>query len=788
MYVQFDWKLEDVMRVMQTYNFFATKRQYTKKLKDWGCRKYRVLPKDDIPVRPTLSNRDPSSQTPDETSYAVFMDIDSIAPNAAQAGSHKEDHNLGVAATVELPDIMNDTINAETDDTTAEGYIVQIQGDDHPWTHGYGTGVRSFGSNVGNMDGVLDTIPEERPASSLSGFERSSTEDTSGRDYSSISSIGLALGESGSLSRSPNPMPGVPSSPAPLVRLSGEWLESTDCISAEQDPLSPDQDANTVSVDLDWDMADTSTAGGVLLEAILPTGSDPNAHPVLMPTQNLTRDVSPMALLLMIESSRVSGELSQGDIFRIEQLAEIFECARSYHDAYQLRRLVFLQAADTSRVDSTGSHAWERALVNVVKSADNTAAFKETAAFVKQAWRDHPNYVNEQSTAGCVQQSCLGSMFRARADFRSAEHHCRRAFDKMLTSFVETAPLHLGSISDSVQSEGSSRFVAAWLVVLTNLLLTWEKKEKLDSIEAWDRVEALCPEGLVPHKVRWERRVHQIVGWCLNTLAEDGFWKMLLPITPDLWLLAPNEADLRDVESTLLFFYLFGQTQPGHFSNQNWISDSVKSQSSCVLEFAQIWGISVAEVLSVVANFIIVTNGLHESGEKSTLARRAFTTARAVYHSMKVKGGSMDEGLIFMESYAAVRRQKDSQFSTGKYATLVRTAVRDIVERCFHLVLEVSALRDPRLQNRLSQASMAPSYSPTMLSTPRSSWSGFRSFKSIGRRGSKFWANNNNSNNEIQSLLSSHRGSRASSTKSALTLLLTTPSSRDVIMEDDIDI
>lgn len=24
MYVQFDWKLEDVMRVMQTYNFFAT--------------------------------------------------------------------------------------------------------------------------------------------------------------------------------------------------------------------------------------------------------------------------------------------------------------------------------------------------------------------------------------------------------------------------------------------------------------------------------------------------------------------------------------------------------------------------------------------------------------------------------------------------------------------------------------------------------------------------------------------------------------------------------------------
>jgi hypothetical protein len=48
------------------------------------------------------------------------------------------------------------------------------------------------------------------------------------------------------------------------------------------------------------------------------------------------------------------------------------------------------------------------------------------------------------------------------------------------------------------------------------------------------------------------------------------------------------------------------------------------------------------------------------------------------------------------------------------------------VERNYQLELALLALRDPSIRDRFIQASIVPSLTATMLSTPRSSWSGFR--------------------------------------------------------------
>ena len=531
-------------------------------------------------------------------------------------------------------------------------------------------------SDVNKMEGMLEPIPEERPASSLSKFEHSSIEDASSRDYGSVSSLSPNHGQFSNLSHSPLPLADVQkylaTQSAPMV----ERLDSRSGVreNVQQEDYTSIQHVNITDVGQDCDMAGTNSTAELSVDATSPAGAEPYIQQALAPSSAPTREVSPIALLLMIESKHIPVDLSEGDAFRIEKLAELFECARSYQDAYQLRRLLFLHAPClTNKLYLAPS----RALVNAAQVPPD---------------------------------------------------------------------------------------------------------------EARRRLEALRPKMLVMRSgVDVQSRLLDVLGWCVNTLAEDGFWKMLLPVTSDLWLCAPDEAHLRNVEGTLLFIYLWSQ-QPSQPGRHNLISDSVGSQSSCVPAFAHAWGISVAEVLSVVANYIITTLGPHESCEKSTLARRALTAAAVGYETVERNKGSQDMLASFRDARITIHRQSEIQSNTEEYSAQVRTAVRDIVETSFRLELEIPALRDQRSQNRLSQASMSPSYSPTMLSTPRSSWSGFQSFKLTARRASKIWANTNNSNEDVQSLLSSRRWSQDSPMVSALTLQSTTISAHDVIMEDDDEI
>ena len=528
-------------------------------------------------------------------------------PSIAPTGSLKGSHNLACAAMLRDTGVPDGKTDNDIETTTAQECITINGVNNYPCTADAETEFHSLISDVNIMEGMLEPIPEERPASSLGKFEHSSMEYASSRNYDSVSSLSPNYGQFSNLSHSPLPLADVQNYLAP-----------------QSAPLI--QDIETTDAAQDWDMTGTNAIAEVLTDATSSTGAEPYMQQALAPLSAPTHEVSPTALLLMTESKHITIELSEGDAVRIEKLAELFECARSYQDAYQLRRLLLLYAPRQTNMKDPASN---RTLLNAIKVTPD---------------------------------------------------------------------------------------------------------------EARRRLGALRPKMLMMRNgVDLQSRLFDVLGWCVITLAEDGFWEMLLRVKSDLWMQAPDEAHLREVESTLLFIYLWSQ-QPSHSGRHNLISDSVDSRSSCVPAFAHAWGISVAEVLSVVANYIITTLGPYELSEQLTLARRVLTAATFRYETVERNRECQDMLAIFRDARVAIHHQSASPSNTEDYAALVRTAVRDIVERRFNLELEIPAPRGQRLQNRLSQASMRPSYSPTMPLLNE-----LQSFKLTAQRASQIWVKIKNS-------------------------------------------
>ena len=598
--------------------------------------------------------------------------FDDLAPIENLKGGH----NLAGAAMIKESGVPDDRIDKRTETTTAQECNPVVADRNYSCTTDAESRSHSLTFGLDIMKGLPEPIYEKQPTSSLSKFKHPTLQEASSRDCGSVSSLTPNSGQFSNMSHSTLALAEVQDSLATQFTSKVVWPDPRSEVrgNAQQGDYASIQGTVLAEEGQDWDMAGTKSTAEVLIDAIFPATVDSCMQQGLTPSPASTREVSPIALLIMIDSKHIPNDLSEGDAGRIEKLAELLECARSYQDAYQLRRLLLLHA---------------------------------------------PGQTNKRDPA-------------------------------------------------------------------PNLALVNAARVPPD--EARRRLEALRPKMLVMRSgVDVQSRLLDVLGWCVNTLAEDGFWKMLLPVTSDLWLRAPDEAHLQDVESTLLFIYLWSQ-QPSQSGRHNLISDSVCSRSSCVPAFALAWGITVAEVLSLVANYIISTLGPHELCEKATLARRALTAATVGYQTVERNKGSQDLLASLRDARITIHHQSGLQSNTEEYAALVRTAIRNVVERSFHLELEISALGDARPQNRLSQTSISPSYSPTMLSTPRSSWSGFQSFKLTGRRALQIWANTNKSNEDVQSLLSSRRWSQDSPMRSALTIQSTTISAHEVIMEDDNEI
>lgn len=749
------------------------KRQYTKRLKDWDGKKYNIGGKNNTPLQSTLGGQDDRLVSV-ITTAAVPMEVDTTPEDTSGANSTPGVQYLADSAT----ETSTDTAAIEYGFHTLAGSEMSIAKDTVTVVeHQKHSRTESLEREIESQDLILCATSNKGSESYFSNNTHSSIDAASSRNNDSMSITDNSF-------ELPRSRPRTPVSAEELQSLAVSDEDVKDMQAAISEHVASLHDSLPVSEELEdaslnphWRIPTMITVDE-LMDVTSSANDDPQSHTILTSSHELTKKISPMALLHLVESGNVLGILSDQDIPRIERLAEVFEAARSYEDAYLLRRLVLQQTVTRYERDKASAEPWQSPVVNLIKNASNVAAYKEATAFVKRAWYEEPALTSPRSVIGCLQRSYLGSMLGTTGEVHSAEHYCRSALDTMLALLGTNDMLYSDSSVIFVAGSTSSYFLASWLAVVANLISVW--KEEWDSAKAWKRIEELSPTRIImPYGYVRHSKLRGVLEWCISALADDDCWQMLLPVSSDLWLLAPSRRELEDVESRLLYFYLWTRVQASQDTHPQFNSTNVNLRSVYVARFAQAWGVSVAEVLSLVASIIItVESGRQESGSRDNLARRASANARAAYHFALTH-------YDFMEAYASNLRGTGNQFSTNNYAALVRTAIRDLTERWFHLELAVSALHDPRLRTCQSLVSMTPSYSPTMSSTPRSSWSGFQSFKSMGRRASKIWANSNHSNTDMWSLQSGRFPSMAGSMRSAVTLRSTTASNRDVIIEDD---
>jgi hypothetical protein len=91
---------------------------------------------------------------------------------------------------------------------------------------------------------------------------------------------------------------------------------------------------------------------------------------------------------------------------------------------------------------------------------------------------------------------------------------------------------------------------------------------------------------------------------------------------------------------------------------------------------------------------------------------------------------SMDH---FLECYVRPLHCTSRFFSTPEYTSLVQMFVRNFMDDNLELKVFESSFQDPRFRRMPGRGSFADSYTSTMISTPCSSWSGFRSTYSLSQ-------------------------------------------------------
>ena len=187
--------------------------------------------------------------------------------------------------------------------------------------------------------------------------------------------------------------------------------------------------------------------------------------------------------------------------------------------------------------------------------------------------------------------------------------------------------------------------------------------------------------------------------------------------------------DLREFETTLLFCHLWKQWRLAGERPQ--LSIQYRDSQNLLAQVENSLGIAPIDALAALSTLILGFADLEEQQyyPKSTLARRILVSSQEAFTKHRTSLYS-----DFLHAHAAPLSTKSERFSTDEYATLVQGFVQGFADLHLHLHLSETAFQEPGLRPRANRPSSSPSITPTMLSTPRSSWSGYASFTSLNRR------------------------------------------------------
>jgi hypothetical protein len=539
----------------------------------------------------------------------------------------------------------------------------------------------------------LSIIEEEEPTPSLSRASRPSTEESNSIDTSSLSSFGggddgvqLLMDVEDEDTR------------RPLTNRDEEAEYGTGI----QPPALPFEES----------VARLSKTYRTVYRPDIPRHRGVNSKakfdlPVLLQLAESTRSYSPSKVLSKIRHYRIKQSMTVADSQRINSIADFFAAAQSYLDAFRLYRFVFdrVMAQTDSKLFPLAIY---RAGVNVTRTATAADNCKEVVGLMKDVFSERKDFWSPDSVEACLLHSHLGNFFRVQNDLRAAERHCG---------------LGLMFYPKKHDTSGTS---ASWIIHAIKLLSLEDTGENL----AAQRFHEYLPAVNWTPQTATDDILSDLLYWCHDAITKDdlqALYGLISGCSDDLWTQGSSN-DLKEFEKTLLFCHLWKQWRLAgeglHMSTQN------RDCHSLLANLEQRLGIAPVDALAALSSMIMSFAGSEDQqyNEKSALARRILFLSQEAYTADR---GGLYFG--FLHAHTTTLRTKFKYFSTDEYATLVQGFVQGFTDLHTHLHLSEAAFQDPRLRLRLNRSSSSLSESPTMLSTPRSSWSGYASFKRASR-------------------------------------------------------
>jgi hypothetical protein len=442
-------------------------------------------------------------------------------------------------------------------------------------------------------------------------------------------------------------------------------------------------------------------------------GADPKVNspmPMLVQLAESTRCYSPSKILSKIRQHKTKQSMTITDFEQVRRIADFFSAARSYADAFRLYQFVFdrMMAQETKWSSSAVLYL----AVDVTRTATSAVNHKEVAGLMKNVISKIPDFLSPTTREACMLHSHLGNNFRARNDLESAERHCRLGLGRHQECHY---PDHTG---------------VCRIILETNLLLILE--DKGDHTAAKELRARLLLDLVKPETDTTQSAVNSILSellyWCHDAIAEEGLQAlsgMINGCNDNFWTLGSSN-DSREFETTLLFCHLWKQW---HLAGKRpHLSTQYRDSQNLLAQVENSLGIAPIDALAALSTLIL---GLTEQQyySKSTLAGRILFLSREAF--------AKDRTCLysdFLHAYAAPLSTKSKRFSADEYATLVQGFVQGFADLHLHLHLSETAFQGPGLRPRVNRSSSSSSITPTMLSTPRSSWSDYASFTSLNRR------------------------------------------------------
>ena len=401
--------------------------------------------------------------------------------------------------------------------------------------------------------------------------------------------------------------------------------------------------------------------------------------------------------LFSTKNRHADRQLGPKDLAQAELLADIFSATSLHEEAFYLSRLVVLQTLPEAL--EAGLNRLKARLTRLVKNATSSSDRSEVIRIRELATAKYGR-LDSIDPAGCLLFSHIGYCCHADQDPYKAREMCQKTLSSMVNGW------------------GTWGVMAELLVNRWNSLVSTIGPDEAQFLVPWDATLRLSIEAPGNHQLN--DSIATLCQWIRNMLSDSDSDVLFTNQNDTLWQQAPDENAQADIESTLLFCYLWNRWQRR--------KDMVGIRSTlCENAFGLIQtacGLSQVELMSALARLVLEEA---ERGVKADLNRRALRQVYRIESEPKLRSI-----VALLHAHVEPLFMRARRLSNPGYNALRRESVRTFVE--MNTSISETLLYDSRFR-QTSQISESPFISPCITDSPRSSCSsGLRSFKGIHLR------------------------------------------------------